>query len=118
MANYANQKLVHVVKPEVEFMYNKEGENDFMHSIKWDKFYPVMRELNGNELKVWLYCFKWNNKDSFYYSPAALTKDFGLSESTAQRAFKRLEDLGYLEKDSDNFNGYTFHPNGLRKYSN
>lgn len=115
--NYANQKKVCINKPEMEYMYNKEGEKDFLHSIKWDKLYPILNELNGNEFKVWLYCFKWNNTTDFYYSPATLIQDFGLSESTAQRAFQRLEALGYLEKVEGKMNNYIFHPNGMRMQS-
>lgn len=117
MANYANQKQISNEKSEIAYMYNKPGETDFLHSIKWDKLYPIMRDLNGNEFKVWLYCFKWNNKDLFFYSPAALTQDFGLSESTAQRAFKRLEALGYLEQKPGTSNAYIFHPDGARTQS-
>ncbi len=112
--NYANQKKVEIIKPEIQYMYNKEGETDFLHSIKWDKLYPIMRELNGNELKVWLYCYKWGGKSDFFYSPATLIQDFGLSESTAQRAFKHLEELGYLELKIGSTNNYIFHPNGKR----
>ena len=115
--NYANQKKIDIVKPEIQSLYNKEGEGDFLHSLSWDKLYPILRQLNGNEFKVQLYCYKWGGKDNFFYSPATLIQDFGLSESTAQRAFKRLEELGFLEKKADDNNGYIFHPTGARMQS-
>lgn len=113
--NYENQKKVNIPLSEAQYFYNTEP--DFLHSLSWEKLYPVLRELSGNELKVWLYCYKWHNKGFLYYSPATLTQDFGLSESTAQRAFKRLEQLGYLIKEQDKSNSYTFHPNGARMQS-
>lgn len=109
--NYLNQKEVYIDKKEVNKVFNQEGENDFLHSLSWNKLLPITRELNGNEFKVWLYCMKWNGKDKFYFSPASLTQDFNISESTAQRAFKRLEQLGYLVKDP-NKRGYNFYPCG------
>lgn len=112
--NYENQKRVEIAKEEANYFHNKEGETDFLHSLSWEKLYPVFRELSGNELKVWFYCYKWANNGFVWYSPATLTQDFGLSESTGQRAFKRLEQLGYIVKDTDRRNVYAFHPNGAR----
>ena len=109
--NYQNQKEVYIDKKEINKVYNKEGENDFLHSLSWNKLLPITRELNGNEFKVWLYCMKWSGKDKFYFSPASLTQDFNISESTAQRAFKTLEKLGYLIKDTDK-RGYNFYQCG------
>jgi len=108
--NYANQRKIVIDKAGVQEMYNGPNDTDFLHSLKWDKLYPILRTLNGNELKVWLYCYKWGGAESFFYSPASLMQDFGLSESTAQRAFKSLEQLGYLEKVEGN--NYVFHPTG------
>ena len=102
--NYANQKRIYIDKKEVSKIYNEKNEKQFLHSLS------VTKELNGNELKVWLYCMKWTGEDTFYFSPAALLNDFGISESTAQRGFKRLEALGYLTKNSTQ--GYDFHPCG------
>lgn len=52
---------------------------------------------------------QFNGKDTFYYSPAALQQYFNISESTAQRGFKALEELGYLRKQDKH---YTFFPLG------
>ena len=109
--NYANQKKIEVPKNEAAEFFSGLKDTDFLHSLKWEKLYPILRELNGNEFKVWLYCFKWNNAGEFSYSPATLAKDFGLSESTAQRALQRLEVLGYIEKKPNSANSYIFHPN-------
>lgn len=108
--NYKNQKEIFMNKEEISQMYNNPNNKDeqFLHSLKWDALLPVIRELNGNEFKVWLYCMKWAGKGSFYFSPAALIADFNMSESTAQRCFKSLEQLGYLQTKS--VNGYIFHP--------
>ena len=109
--NYLNQKEIYFNKKEISQMYNKEGETDFLHSLSWKELLPITKELNGNEFKIWLYCMKWTGKDILYYSPATLIQEFNISESTAQRAFKKLELLGYLEKDL-NRKGYNFHPRG------
>lgn len=85
--NYANQRHIKVDATEANNMFNSSNKNEeeFLHSIKWDSLYPILLELDGNEFKVWLYCFKfWNTKEKgFYFSPAALTQYFGLSESTS-----------------------------------
>ena len=109
--NYANQKRIYIDKIETAKMYNSKDEKQFLHSLSWDKLLSITRELNGNEFKIWLYCMKWTGEDAFYFSPAALLNDFGISESTAQRGFKRLEELGYLVKDSK-IQGYNFRPYG------
>lgn len=105
--NYQNQKEIYIDKSKITEMYNKKEEDNFLHSLSWIELLPILQELNGNEFKVWLYCMKWSGKDKFYFSPATLTQEFGISESTAQRAFKRLEQLGYLVK---NKRGYNFYP--------
>ena len=112
--NYNNQKLVNINLSEATYFYNQPGEKDFLHSLSWARLYPILQELNGNEFKIWMYCYKWHGQGYVYFSPATLTQDFGLSESTAQRAFKRLEQLKYLEKIDGKVNSYTFHPNGSR----
>ena len=109
--NYLNQKEISVNKQLVNEMYNKEGEKDFLHSLSWEKLLLVTNELDGNEFKIWMYLMKFTGKDKFYFSPAALTQYFNISESTAQRGFKRLEALGYLVKNSS-VRGYDFHPLG------
>lgn len=111
--NYANSKCIYIDKNEIQKMYNGFSDNEeaFLHSLSWEKILPVTRELNGNEFKLWLYCMKWTGKDSFFFSPASLQNDFNISESTAQRGFKRLEQLGYLTKNTNN-TGYSFHPCG------
>jgi hypothetical protein len=114
--NYANQKKVYINKDEIQKLYNKPSEKDgdqFLHSLSWEELLPITRELNGNEFKLWLYCMKWTGKSDFYFSPAALINDFNISESTAQRGFKKLEALGYLVKRIDG-QGYDFHPRGMR----
>lgn len=115
--NFDNQKRLEISAAEASYFHNQPGETDFLHSLSWDKLYPIFRELSGNELKVWLYCYKWANNGYVWYSPATLTKDFGLSESTGQRAFKQLEHLGYIVQEAGKKNLYTFHPNGPRMQS-
>lgn len=112
--NYKNQREVFINKEEVSQLYNSQDdkEEQFLHSLKWSEILPITKELNGNEFKIWLYCMKWTGKSSFYFSPASLSEDFNISESTAQRSFKRLEELGYLEFNGKN--GYNFHPKGAR----
>lgn len=112
--NYKNQKVILINKEEISQLYNDPNNKteQFLHSLSWDKILPITRELNGNEFKVWLYCMKLSGTANFYFSPASLTLDFNISESTAQRAFKRLEELGYLKFNGTN--GYTFHPLGSR----
>ena len=112
--NYENQKKINIPKMEAQYFHNTSGETDFLHSLSWEKLYPVLQELSGNELKVWLYCYKWANNGFVWYSPAVLNQDFGLSESTSQRAFKKLETLGYITHDPSKSNLYDFHPNGTR----
>lgn len=111
--NYQNQKQIFINKGEVSQLYNKEGEGEFLHSLSWNELLPILNELNGNEFKVWMYCMKMTGKDNFYYAPAALVNSFNMSESTAQRAFKKLEELKYLTRNQ-NKNGYDFHPRGPR----
>ena len=115
--NYANQKKIEVPKEEAIEFFSGTNDKDFLHSLKWEKIYPVARELSGNEFKIWLYCFKWNSAGEFFYSPATLEKDFGISESTAQRSLQKLEKLGYIEKKPGSVNSYIFHPDGARMYS-
>ena len=111
--NYQNQKTIYINKQRVGEMYNDPSKDEqFLHSLKWDELTPIIKELNGNEFKVWLYCMKWAGKDSFFFSPATLIEEFNISESTAQRGFKKLETLGYLRKN--NHNGYDFYPRGSR----
>lgn len=112
--NYANQKEIYVDKNRINEIYNDPiKEEAFLHSLKWDELLPITQELNGNEFKIWLYCMKWTGEDRFFFSPAALTQDFNISESTAQRGFKQLEALGYLRKSLDK-RGYDFYPKGFR----
>lgn len=108
--NYKNQRQVYFPKEEITAMYNSPKTENFLHSLDWDKLILVTSDLNGNEFKVWLYCMKWSGKDKFFYSPATLDKEFNISESTAQRAFKTLVDKGYLEAKGDNITDFIFHP--------
>ena len=115
--NYANQKSIYIDTVEVQKLYNSndDGPEQFLHSLSWNKLLPIIQELNGNELKIWLYCMKWTGKKVFYFSPATLTKEFNISESTAQRGFKTLEALGYLRKN-DKMQGYDFYPMGKHSF--
>lgn len=106
--NYKNQHEIHFNKNEIINMYNKNEEQFFLHSLSWEKLLKVTSELNGNEFKVWLYFMKWSGNSFFYYSPATLEKEFNISESTAQRCFKRLIELKYLEQIDNK--SYQFHP--------
>ena len=110
--NYANQKRIYNNINEIRKMYNNpaDDESKFLHSLSWDKLLLVTSELNGNELKVWLYCMQWTGKKDFYFSPASLINNFNISESTAQRCFKQLEQLGYLvkKKDSEGYDTWRF----------
>ena len=111
--NYANQREILIDKNKVQKLYNEPGEPNFLHSLKWEEVLEVTRELDGNEFKIWMYCMKWTGEEKFYFSPAALIKDFNMSESTAQRGFKRLEQLQYLRKKK-NSRQYEFFPQGAR----
>ena len=112
--NYANQKEIYLDKKRIASLYNDENSNEqFLHSLSWNEILPVLQELNGNEFKIWLYILKWTGKDSFFFSPAALIQEFNISESTAQRGFKRLEELKYLRKNPIK-KGYDFYPQGSR----
>lgn len=109
--NYANQKEIYNAPLELNKIWSSDKDVSFLHSLKWEYLLKIVNELNGNEFKIWLYLMKFNGKNNFYYSPAALQQDFNISESTAQRGFKRLEQLGYLQKNKTN-RGYTFYPLG------
>lgn len=113
--NYANLREVVIDKNKVQKLYNEQPGEQFLHSLKWEELLNVTRELDGNEFKIWMYCMKWTGEDKFYFSPAALIKDFKMSESTAQRGFKKLEQLQYLRKNTTR--QYEFFPQGARTSS-
>jgi len=111
--NYFNQKEIYNNSAEINKIWSRDNDKDFLHSLRWEQLVLVTSELNGNEFKIWLYLMKFNGitNASFYYSPAALEQYFNISESTAQRGFKTLVSLNYLRKN-DNNKGYTFYPLG------
>ena len=66
--------------------------------------------LSHTAFKVWLYFIKWDGKGEVEFSPAEIYESFGVSETSARRAFTELEQYGYINKVEDKKNVYTFTP--------
>ena len=111
MANYANQKLVYITN--VKQIHSDEPQNKgdkFLYSTSWKYIMAASKILSHTAFKVWLYFLKWDGNGQVDFSPAGVYEDFGVSESSARRAFSELEQCGYLNKVENKKNVYTFTP--------
>ena len=111
MANYANQKTIHLT--ELNKILHKEGDrhNRFIQPIDFKYEAAAMRRLNGNAFKLWRYLLRWYGNPQMYdYSPAALRDELGLGKNGPATAFDELERWGYIQKIEDKNNAYTFTP--------
>lgn len=111
MANYANQKLVYITN--VKQIHSDEPQNageQFLYSTSWKYITAASKILSHTAFKVWLYFIKWDGKGQVEFSPVDVCESFGVSETSARRAFTELEKFGYLNKIEDKTNAYTFTP--------
>lgn len=111
MANYANQKLVYITN--VKQIHSDEPQNkgeQFLYSTSWKYIMAASKILSHTAFKVWLYFLKWDGKGQVEFSPVDVYESFGVSETSARRAFTELEEYGYLNKVEDKKNTYNFTP--------
>ena len=111
MANYANQKTIHLT--ELNKIVHHEGDkhNRFIQPIDFKYEAAAMRRLNGNAFKLWRYLLRWYGYPQTYdYSPAALRDELGLGKNGPATAFDELERWGYITKEKGAVNSYTFTP--------
>ena len=103
MANYANQKTITINREAVE---QKVKGKQFLLAYT-ENIAAAARALNGAGFKLYLYFL--SNQDGFTkdYSPQHFENIYGVSHSSAKRAFQELEEAGYLELNKKN--QYTFY---------
>lgn len=111
MANYANQKIVNITN--VKAIHSDEPQNQgeqFLYSTSWKYIMAASKILSHTAFKVWLYFLKWDGKGQVEFSPVDVFNTFGVSETSARRAFTELEQYGYLYKIENKNNVYNFTP--------
>lgn len=101
MANYANQKEVKLGHLN-DIAYHKGDNCAFLQSTKWEPIKEAMRVLNGNAFKLWMYLLSWEGNGVYYFSPASVAKDLGISDEGARNAKKELINKGYCIEISEN----------------
>ena len=101
MANYANQKIVNITN--VKAIHSDEPQNQgeqFLYSTSWKYIMAASKILSHTAFKVW----------QVEFSPVDIFNTFGVSETSARRAFTELEQCGYLYKIENKNNVYNFTP--------
>lgn len=101
MTLYKNQRVVVIHRDKV-----KKG--DLYFSSKLDNMYFAMCNFSNSELKLWIYLVGNAEGWEFAFSPAAIIKRTGLSESSVHTAWKGLVDKGYLHLVEGTKNKYYF----------
>ena len=99
METYPNQKTILIVKGKYDRDFLQIGNNE------WKAAY---RELSGAAFPLYLYFASNANGFKLMLSSSIVMKELGISESTFRRAMIKLEDCGYLSKQSSNTNTQYF----------
>lgn len=100
MANFAHQNTLEITNEIIEEVAHKKGDDSeaFLRAIDWKYIGLAQQVLTGNELDVLIYCLRWAGQGYYDFSPAGIEIETQMSDSTAQRAFKRLQEVGYIEQ--------------------
>ena len=97
MPKYANQKTI--IFDDIEKIKHKKGSKEqFIQPIDFKYEKEAMKRLGGSAFILWRYLLSWIGKSEYYFSPAEITKETGLSESTVHRSLKKLLECGYVEE--------------------
>lgn len=100
-----NQKIVKVNREKVD----KVASTGRKYLIAYqDNLYDAMNNLSHTAFKVYL--FFLFNKDgfSFAYSPEFIRKQANICKETARRAFKELQEKGYIISTSRGYEFYEY----------
>lgn len=102
MANYANQKTITIQRDTVD---QKNRGKQYILAYT-ENIANAARNLNGSAFKLYIYLL--SNQDGFTkdYSPQHFENIYGVSNSSAKRAFQELIEAGYIEYN--NKNNYNF----------
>ena len=109
MANYANQRTIKINLDSI-LTENNPGQA-FLRSITWESVMNASKKLSGSAFKLWFYLLKWSGTEKLFFSPVAADSEFGISNTSARRAFTEMEQAGYIIKEDDKVNSYIFIPN-------
>lgn len=99
MVTYANQKVIHIQKPEYEKNYLQVGNNE------WQKAGKI---LTYAAFKIYLYLAGNKNGFDLALSQKAVEQTLGVSKATYHTAIQELESRGYLSLKKGNV--YEFSP--------
>lgn len=117
MANYANQKTVEISNEIINQVAHKErADGAFLRAIDWKYIRLAQQVLSGNEFTLLTYMLQYAGKGYYEFSPASIEIDTQMSDTTAQRALKRLQEVGYVES-GDSFYKYkiNLYPKGIEE---
>ena len=99
MANYANQNTVEITNQIIDTVaHTARTDSLFLRAIDWHYINLAQQVLSGNEFTLLVYLLQWAGKGYYDFSPAGIEIETQMSDSTAQRAFKRLIEVGYIEQ--------------------
>lgn len=111
MANYANQKTIHLTELDKVTHKVEDKHNRFIQPLDFKYEAAAMRRLNGNAFKLWRYLLRWYGVPQRYdFSPTALKEELGLGKNGPSTAFEELLNIGYLRPHPDKQNTYIFTP--------
>lgn len=100
-----NQKIIKINREKVD----KVASNGRKYLIAYqDNLYEAMGKLSHTAFKVYL--FFLFNKDgfSFAYSPEFIRKQANVCKETARKAFKELQEKGYIISTSRGYEFYEY----------
>lgn len=95
MAKFANQRTI-IIKRDTD----KTTRNYF--KVSNNSLYEAMSRLDAKGFVLWTYLASNANGYQLDLSSADFCKKSGLSDSSYRRAFKDLQDLGYLKPLKEN----------------
>ena len=72
MANYKNQKTIHIEELKTPLLHIKTDEKQFLLSLNWNELLNVMSDLEPAEYILWQYLLKWRGQTYYDFSPADL----------------------------------------------
>ncbi len=108
-----NQRIIHCHNNSNEMIENDKGKQDgkrlsydcVIHDIES----VVMKDLSGNEYKMWRYLSK--NKDGYVsaLSPVDVCNYTGLSDKVYRSAVNSLISKGYLKRRDEQKNAFDFY---------
>lgn len=97
MPKYANQKTI--IFDDIEKIKHKKGSNEqSIQPIDFKYEKEAMKQLGGSAFILWRYLLSLTEKAEYYFSPAEITKETGLSESIIHRSLKKLLECEYIEE--------------------